>query len=179
MNLRFVVKVLSLFARLITITFIPLLGEVAHNTYTPCAVTPTHTTLVILEFRADDAVAARPHTLPLHTHRAAVRTALGPIRHLRAHDGITVSFCFFMSGNDTANRVWTHPLREYHIVPCAFRPARQFADIFREHSCVLGHPLNKSLHAFRVRLETITHLALLLAETLNWNFHFKWVEIKD
>lgn len=102
MNLPFMLKVLSLFSRWIPIVFIPLLGEVAHNTHTSGAVAPTDTTLVILEFGADDAVAACAHTLPLHTHRAAVGTALGPIRHLQAQGGISVSFCVFTSGNGTA-----------------------------------------------------------------------------
>lgn len=109
LNLRFILNVLSLFFGWFPLIFIPLLGEVAHNTYTSAAVAPTDTTLVILEFGADDAVAACAHTLPLHTHRAAVGTTLGPIRHLRAQGGITVSVCVFRCGHGTVPRRWSSP----------------------------------------------------------------------
>lgn len=62
---------------------LPLLGEVAHNAYTSGAVASTNTTLVELELGANDAVAACPYTLPFDAHRAAVRTTLGPLDHLK------------------------------------------------------------------------------------------------
>lgn len=176
---EFHVKKKTLFLHLPITTTIPLLGEVAHNSYASCAVTATYTTLVILEFGANDAIAACPYTLPLHTHWAAVRTALSPVCHLQASEVITVNYCFFMSKNRLKHCVSTHSLREYHIVSCSFCSAGQFADIFRKNSCILGHPLNKSLYTFRVRLGTITDFALLLPETLSWKFHLKLVEIMD
>lgn len=66
--------------------FLPLLGEVPCYAYAPCAVTTTYPTLIKLQLGADDAVAARPHTLPLHTDRAAVRATLGPVYHLRERE---------------------------------------------------------------------------------------------
>lgn len=48
--------------------FLPLLCEVAHYTYTSCAVTSTYAALVKLQLGADNAIAACPYTLPLHTH---------------------------------------------------------------------------------------------------------------
>lgn len=61
---------------------LPSLCEVPSYAYTSCAVPSTYTALIKLEPGADDAVTARPHTFPFHTHRAAVRATLRPIDYL-------------------------------------------------------------------------------------------------
>lgn len=63
---------------------LPLFSEVSCYTHTSRAVPSTYTTLVKLQLGANDAVAARSHTLALHAHRAAVRTTLGSVDHLNA-----------------------------------------------------------------------------------------------
>lgn len=71
----------------------PLLGEVAHDAYASCAVASTYATLVKLELGANDAVAARPYTFPLHAHRAAVRATLRPVYYLKTKSHkITIIF---------------------------------------------------------------------------------------